>query len=568
MMGSDMGRRMQGASISGVALWCGVVTVTLAVFSVEGRAQSAVSCDSLSSLSLPNATVTSVHAYTPGEYKLPKAAGGPGGGMGGPGGPGGPGVGPGGPGGPSGAGGQRGPGAGGPGGGGNQGPGGFAGLGASDENMPAFCNVALTLKPSPDSDIRVEVWLPASGWNGKFVGVANFGTAGSILRQNMIQPLEGGYAVAATDTGHQGGGLSFAIGHPEKVIDYAYRADHEMTLRAKEVVAKFYGKGPSKSIWIGCSLGGIEALIEAKRYPEDYDAIVAGAPPNPITLFNADQIWAAWLNLNHPEGSIPPAKVAMVHQAALKACGTPVGLAQGLIEDPEHCSFNPDTLLCKGDEAADCLTAPQVARLKQLYQGPLDPRTGQVIFPGPNVGAEAEFANSKNPVGPAVDLYKYLVYQDPNWDWKNMDYAASVDKAKKDVDPLMRVDSNLNGFLNRGGKLMLYLGWTEGHNGNDLIKYYKEVLKNAGPGKADDVRLFLVPGMNHCSGGAGCDTFEKISVADKWLETGKAPSEILSSKVSNGQTIRTRPICAYPAVAKYKGTGSMDEASSFTCVRP
>lgn len=530
---------------AGIGYWCGATTLTLVMLSPAGVAQS-VSCDNLTTLSFPDAAVTSVHDYKAGEYRLPKPAGG----------------------------GQNrdaaAPAQGRPGGAGQRAAvgGGGAQAAPSDDNMPAFCDVALTLKPSPDSDIRVEVWLPTSGWNGEFIGVANFGTAGSILRANMIQPLKGGFAVAATDTGHQESGLAFAIDHPEKVIDYAYRADHEMTLKAKDVVAKFYGKPASRSIWIGCSLGGIEALIEAKRYPEDYNTIVAGAPPNPITLFNADQIWPAWLNLHHPEGSIPPEKVAMVHQAALKACGTPVGLAQGFIEDPEHCSFNPDTLLCKAGDAPDCLTAAQVARLKQLYQGPLDPRTGEVIFPGPNVGAEGEFMNTKAPVAPPVDLYKYMVYKDPKWDWKNMDFASSVDKAKKDVDPLMKADANLNAFLNHGGKLMLYVGWTEGHNGNDLINYYKEVLKNAGPSKADDVRLFLVPGMNHCGGGAGCDTFEKFTVADTWLKTGKAPNEILSSKVVNGQTIRTRPLCAYPAVAQYKGTGSMDEASSFTCVKP
>jgi feruloyl esterase len=530
-----------------------VYAIALAgAFSAVGHAQPAVSCDSLAKMSLPSAAITAAQSYAAGEFKVPRTGGGPGGPAGPPGGPGGPGS-------PAGTGA---PPAGGAGGG--------AGLPNAQQNagpIPAFCRVSLTLTPSSDSDIKTEVWLPTSGWNGKFVGVANFGTGGSLQYGNMVIALNGGYALAANDTGHQGNGASFAVGHPEKMIDYAYRADHEMTVRAKEIVAKFYGKPASRSIWIGCSLGGVEALIEAKRYPEDYDGIIAGAPPNPFPLFNAEQIWGAWLNVNHPESSIPLEKFPMIHKAALKACDTPVGLAQGFIEDPEHCNFKPESLLCKEGDAADCLTASQVERLKQLYQGPTDPRTGKVIFPGPAVGAESELA-SRNPVGPAVDLYRYMVYQDPKWDWKNIDFAASVDKAKEVIDPLLVVDDNLNSFLNRGGKLMLYVGWTEGHNANELAAYYKRVIKNAGPAKANNVRLFLVPGMNHCGGGAGCDTFEKLGIVDQWVQSGKAPNQILSSKLSDGQTIRTRPLCAYPAVATYKGAGSMDDAASFSCVVP
>jgi feruloyl esterase len=517
--------------------WSAIMIILVAASSALSHAQSAASCDSLTKLVLPNATITGAQSYAAGEYKLPSRNGG----------------GPGGPGGPAGQGGQGGPGA--------------AAAQQSSPSLPAFCRLSLTLKPSSDSDIKMEVWLPTSGWNGKFVGVGNFGTAGALQYQFMVDPLSQNYALAANDTGHTGGGGGFAIGHPEKFIDYAYRADHEMTLRAKEIVSKFYGKAPSRSIWVGCSLGGVEALIEAKRYPEDYDGIVAGAPPNPFPLFNAMQIWPGWLNLNHPEGSIPASKFTKIHQAALKACGTPVGLAQGFIEDPEHCSFDPGTLQCKGDDAADCLTAPQVERARELYRGPVDPRTGKVIFPGPAIGAENEIA-SVRPVQPAVDLYQSFVYQDPKWDWKTMDYAASVDKAEKELNGIITVDSDLSAFLNRGGKLMLYVGWTEGHNANDLAKYYKDVVKHTAAGKANNVRLFLVPGMNHCGGGMGCDTFEKVSVVDQWIESKKAPGQILSSKLSGGKTIRTRPLCAYPAVARYKGTGSMDEADSFVCAKP
>jgi feruloyl esterase len=505
------------------------IAFTLAALTACGvapaRAQSAASvssCQALTSLKLPDATVTLAQSYGAGEFKIPAAEAGPGG-----------------------AGDQ------------------------ADAPLPAMCRVAVTLTPSSDSDIKMEVWLPLSGWNGRFVGVANFGTGGVLQYRNMIPPFNSGYALAANDTGHTGGGALFAVGHPQKMIDYAYRADHEMTLKAKQIIAAFYGRAPSRSIWVGCSLGGVEGLIEAKRYPQDYDGIVAGAPPNPFPLFNAEQIWGAWLNFHHPEGSIPASKFAMVHQAALQACATPVGLAQGFIEDPEHCRFDPGRLLCKSGDGADCLTAAQLDRLRQLYEGPRDPRTHQVLFPGPAVGAENEFEMSADqPVPPAVDLYRYMVYQDPKWDWRAMDYATSVDKAIKDLNPLLVVDANLNSFLDRGGKLMLYVGWTEGHNANELARYYKDVIKNAGPVKANNVRLFLVPGMNHCGGGMGCDTFEKVGVVDHWLQSAQAPDQIIASKLSGGRTVRTRPLCAYPAVARYKGMGSMDEAGSFECARP
>jgi feruloyl esterase len=483
-------------------------------------------CAALRGVSLPDATITAARAYSAGEFELPEN-----GGSAWP-----PGMGP-----------------------GNDAP----------SPMPAMCRVSLTLRPSEDSDIRMEAWLPLAGWNGKFVGVANFGTGGSIQYQSMVQPLQAGYALAANDTGHTGGGADFAVGHPQKMIDYAYRADHEMTLRARELVEKFYGRVPSRSIWVGCSLGGLQGLIEAKRYPGDYDGIVAGAPPNPLPLFNAQQLWGAWLNQRHPEGTIPAAKFAVVHQAALRACATPVGIAQGFIEDPEHCHFDPGTLLCKAGDTPDCLTASQVQRMRELYAGPLDPRTHKVMFPGPAVGAENELVmGATEPMRAAVDLYRFMVYQDPHWDWKTLDYTASVARAQREVGPLLTVDADLNAFLQRGHKLMIYVGWTEGHNGNDLVNYYREVVRAAGPAAAGNVRLFLVPGMNHCGGGAGCDTFDRVGVVDQWLQTGSAPDQILSSKESAGKVVRTRPLCAWPAIARYRGTGSMDEAASFECARP
>ncbi len=448
------------------------------------------------------------------------------------------------------------------------GPGGGPGGQAATPPNPEFCRVAATLKPTPDSDIKIEVWLPTSGWNGKFEGVGNGGLAGSIQLRNMIAPVSQGYAAASTDTGHEGNTLSFISGHPEKFIDYAYRADHEMTLKAKALIKAYYGAGPKHSCWVGCSLGGVEALTEAYRYPDDYDGIVAGSPVNPLSLWNAAQIWPAWLNLKYPDAAIPASKYKMINEAAIKACAGPAEIKQGLIDDPLSCKFDPAVLLCKGADAPDCLTAPQLDFLRKLYAGPVNPRTGEAIHPGYPVGAEMLLAQNggASPANVAVELYKNAVFQDPNWDWKTMDFDTAIAKAEKVASPIIDVPPNLNVFLDHGGKLMMYIGGAEQKNPTSTINFYQTVLKND-PGEQNQVRLFVNPGVGHCGGGTGCDTFEKLDTIAQWVESGNAPDHILSSKLSGGKTIRTRPLCAYPAVAKYKGTGDMDDAASFVCVK-
>ena len=525
-------------------------------------AKPAATCESLAKLVLPDTTITMAEVVKAGEFKIP-STGGPGGGMGGPGG------GQAGPGGQQGAlGGQNaqaGPGGGAGGfGGGAGGPGG----GQATPANPEFCRVAATLKPSSDSDIKIEVWLPTSGWNGKFLGVANMGSGGSIQYRNMITPLVSGYAAAGTDTGHTGNGLSFIPGHPEKLIDYAYRADHEMTLKAKALIKAFYGAGPKYSYWMGCSLGGVEALTEAYRYPEDYDGIVAGSPVNPLTRFNALQMWAAWLHLKMPDANIPGTLVTVIHDAAVKACAGPAGSKQGFIDDPLSCHFDPSTLLCKGADTANCLTAPQVEFMRKLYAGPANPRTGEAIFPGYLPGTETLLGSDggAHPITVAADLYKNAVYKDPNWDWKTMDFDNDITKANAEVTPILDVPPDFTKFLDRGGKLLIYVGGAEQLNAGYVASFYEAALKKD-PAKKDSIRLFINPGVGHCGGGNGCDTWEKLETMEKWVENGKVPDTIGSSKVQGGKTIRTRPLCAYPAVATYKGTGDLDDAASFTCVK-
>ena len=442
----------------------------------------------------------------------------------------------------------------------------------ADGPNPAFCRIAATLKPSNDSAIRIEVWLPQSGWNGKFLGVGNGGWAGSIMFPGMLTGVEEGYAAASTDTGHDGSlpnnqGGSFAIRHPEKLIDYAYRADHLMTVEAKAIIKAFYGSAPSRSYWIGCSLGGLEGLIEAKRYPADYDGIVAGAPPNPLTNFNAEQLWPNYLIAQDRTRLIPKEKYGMVHDAVLKACASPIGLKDGVVDEPDTCKFDPAQLQCRNADAPNCLTAAQIYLLRQTYAGPVNPRTNKTIFPGPAPGSELEmfpFANGK-PFFNAIELYSDVAFQNPNWDWTKMNYDTDVAAAIAKVGPLMHVDADLKSFFARGGKLLMYIGWNDDHNPQELIGYYKSLIKTAGPQVEGSVRLFTIPGMNHCLGGAGCDTFNKLGAIDSWVDQHKAPERIVASKVSSGVVVRTRPLCAYPQIAKYKGAGDTNDAINFVC---
>jgi feruloyl esterase len=441
-----------------------------------------------------------------------------------------------------------------------------------DPATPAFCRVAGTIRPSPGSVIKFEVWLPRSGWNGKFLGIGNFGWGGALMLSSMPDGLAKGYAVASTDTGHDGTapdgqGGRFALGHPEKLVDYAYRADHLMTIHSKAIVKAFYGRAPERSYWIGCSLGGIEGLIEAKRYPADYDGIVVGAPPNPLVSFNAAQLWPGWLVHQHPDWKMTRSKFEMLAKAMISACAGPVGRRQGFIEEPDKCTFEPRQLQCKGEDRADCLTTGQVQLMEHIYQGPVDPRTGRVIFPGPAKGSEAElpvFADDV-PFVNALDLFRFAAFGDLAWDGKTIDWDRDIAAANARIGSLFTVDANLRPFFDRGGKLLLYIGWNDYHNPKELIDYYQSLRRNAGLRGRDSVRLFTLPGVGHCAGGAGCDTFNKLGAIDDWATTAKPPVRLVALKISGGKAVRTRPICSYPQTARYKGVGSIDDASSFSC---
>jgi len=443
------------------------------------------------------------------------------------------------------------------------------------KDLPAFCRVAATLRPTSDSDIKIEVWMPASGWNGKFQAVGNGGWAGAISYGAMSQALKSGYATASTDTGHTGNRGTFALGHPEKLTDFGYRAVHEMTVQAKSIIEAFYGKGVRISYWNGCSTGGREGLKEVQRYPKDYDGVIAGAAANPRTHLSTWQIWIGQAMLKEPASLIPKTKYVMIHKAVLDACDAIDGVKDGLINDPTRCHFSPSTLLCKGVDAPTCLTAPQVEAMTKIMTPVTNPRTGKEIFPTYEPGTELGWgllAGGTEPFVYALDQYRYVVFKDPNWDWHTLNFDSDVELADKvDNDTINAVDPNLSEFVAHGGKLFMYHGWADPNVApRASVEYYSNVVEMMGGAEkiASWVRLFMVPGMGHCEGGEGPDTFSKMAVIEDWVEKGKAPERIVASHLTNGVADRSRPLCPYPQVADYKGRGNINDEANFVCKAP
>jgi feruloyl esterase len=432
------------------------------------------------------------------------------------------------------------------------------------KTLPAFCRVSATLKPSSDSEIKIEVWMPAEGWNGKLQSVGNGAWAGTISYPAMATALAAGYAAASTDTGHSGNNPDFIPDHPEKVVDFAYRAVHELTWASKAIIAAYYGDGPQYSYWNGCSTGGRQAMAEAQRFPADYDGIIAGAPANYTTKLQGSQVWTSAMTHKDEAGYIPPAKYAAIHKAALDQCDALDGVKDGVIEDPTRCRFDAKVIECKGEDGPSCLTAPQVELARKVYAGP-------GFFPGLEPGSEMGWStlSGPKPMDLAVEVYKYLVFQDPKWDYLTFNPEADVARADKTISSAMNsVNPDLKPLFTRGGKLLQYHGWADpGIAPGSSVNYYKSVLDAMG-GKAkvnDQYRLFMVPGMGHCGGGDGTSTFDMVSALDEWVVQRKAPDKIVASKVVNGAPVRTRPLCPYPQVATYKGTGSTDDAANFSC---
>jgi len=444
--------------------------------------------------------------------------------------------------------------------------------GATPFNVPgAFCRVQVTMMPTSDSDIKVEVWLPVDGWNGKYQAVGNGDAAGAISYAAMTHAVRAGYAASSTDTGHVGNTMEFALGHREKYVDFGYRSLHEMTLKAKAIIQAFYGTPTRFSYWNGCSQGGRQGITEAARYPSDYDAVIAGAP-----AIEHMQLHAARMALNafvhrSADSYIPPEKYPAIHRAALNACDAVDGVKDGLIEDPARCRFDPRVLVCKGGDGPSCLTAAQVETPRGMYAPIKNPSTGSVISPALlQPGSELEWGRlgGPEPLRNAVEPFKYVVFNDPKWDWRAFSLATDLPRALKADDGVINfTDPNLGRFFDRGGKLLMYHGWADPQvTPLNTIRYFNDVLTTTGElTRGKSIELYMEPGMNHCWGGEGPDTFDVVGALERWMETGNAPTRIIASHWTESVVDRTRPLCPYPQVAAYKGTGSIDSEANFRC---
>ena len=525
------------ATASTIAATCAIVAACNTSTSPATTEQAAavpapaVSCDSLASLALPNGTITGTEAVEAGAFVPPMP------------------------------------------------PGRSLSEGQARQYgaLPAFCRVAATLTPSSDSDIKVEVWMPAEGWNGKLQAVGNGAFTGSLRYgggRSMASGLERGYATASTDTGHVGGSAEFGYEHPEKVVDFGWRSVLEMTVTAKQVIGAYYGDGPQYAYWFGCSAGGRQAMKEAQRFPEDYDGIIAGAPGNDWMGRAAGSLRVAKHLEANEDARLSDEEVQLVHTAVLDACDAADGVTDRVVGDPERCDFDPAVLQCSGAGGDGCLTAAQVHTVQMMYSSPENPKTGRAIT-GVLPGSETNWTNlgwTRSARGTGLDQYRYLVYADPEWTIDRFDFATDIVAAEEtDDDTLNALDPNLQPFFDRGGKLLAYHGWSDAQiSPANATQYYQRVLETVGDEATvrDGFRLFMAPGMGHCGGGEGPNAFDALTVMEQWVEQGQAPDRIVASRTRDGAVDRTRPLCPYPQLAVYTGTGSTDDAENFVCRMP
>ena len=392
------------------------------------------------------------------------------------------------------------------------------------------------------------------------------------------------------------------FGHPERIKDFGFRAIHLMTVRGKEIANAFYGQKARKAYFAGCSTGGQNALMEAQRFPDDYDGIMAGAPAFNRTHLHMAGL-ASWQNTHASPGRfIQPGQMTLINQAVIKQCVGQDGGASTdqFLTDPRDCHFDPKALLCTGGKLPPaCLTADQVTTIQNYYAGTIDPVTRQVINPGSERGNETDNVLALGLVfaeqlpEPAFDGLFYWVFG-PSFgypasavNFANFDFHHDVDKVDDQLAAVLNADStDLGEFREHGGKLLMYHGWADPLiPSQSSINYFNALVGDDGHGFqqasffADGspalrrtqsyARLFMVPGMYHCAGGPGPNTFDALTPLVNWVEAGVPPETILATKFVNDTppaVQMTRPLCLFPKVAKYRGSGSTSIAANFTCV--
>ena len=470
-------------------------------------------------------------------------------------------------------------------------------IGTTKVTVP-FCRVVGLATPTSDSTVGFEVWMPPlSTWNGKFQGVGSGSSAGSIATAAMLVALMDGYAAMATDNGHVTDATrpngaaeqTWALGHPEKMIDFAYRGLHVATVAGKSVTQSFYSKAASKSYFVGCSQGGHHALMEASRYADDYDGIVAGAPAWQWANLMVAELWNSMPALKDPTAITAP-KMTLLNNAVIAACDALDGVTDGVIDDPRKCTYDPAVLQCTGADSATCLTSVQVAAAKQIYGG-AKYANGTTIFPPYTRGSELGWTSlytGATPGGSGWDFFRYSAFQTPTFNNSTFNFDTDTDRALNTLvagEPLSSVynaTANLTPFQTRGGKLIIYHGWADQQiSPSSSLDYYQRVVSSVGQPVTDSfLKMFMMPGIGHCSGGPGVAKIggstgaaasadadhDVVRALDRWVTQGIAPVSLIGTRLESAPiTARTRPLCAYPKVAKYKGSGSIDDAANFSC---
>src|SRR5215469_15824432 len=456
---------------------------------------------------------------------------------------------------------------------------------------PTHCRVTGLLTP----EIAFEVSLPAK-WNGRFYMIGNGGHAGESLDEpgrvtQRNQALQLGFAFAQTNTGHDARkepSGTFVLNNPQKAIDYAWRAVHLTAVTTQKITKAYYGTPISKSYWNSCSNGGRQGLIEAQRFPDDFDGIIANSPWVNQTGFT---IGAMWNQKALSEASITPAKLALVSEKVMAKCDAIDGLKDGLIDDPRKCDFDPkrDVPQCAaGADSAACLTSEQAAAIAKDYRGPAS--NGKPYFYGFMPGSEAVLLTANGSPGAsgwmnmivagqpsakpadfnlAEGVMKFLVFKppQPEYDYRTFNYDRDIhllDNWSKEADAN---NPDLANFRKHGGKLIITYGWADTILQPMMgVNYYEQAVAKNGPQTTEFLRLFMAPGMGHRGGGIGPDRNDSMTAMIDWVEKGKAPESIVASRMVNDRVIRTRPLCPYPQVARYLGRGSIDNASNFRCV--
>jgi feruloyl esterase len=475
----------------------------------------------------------------------------------------------------------------------------------------AHCDVRVVATPTSDSEIHLALWLPpAEQWNGKYLQKGSGGWGGNVYTYALITPLHRGYAAAGTDDGHVGDGSSaaFAVGHPQKLIDFGYRAIHETSRLSRIILRAFYGRAQRQAYFVGCSDGGREAMMQAQRFPEDFNGIVAGAPAADWTHQFTAFVWNERAIHARDASILPASKLHLLQNAAINACDGNDGVRDGIIDDPRSCTFDPASLVCKGDDADDCLTAAQVDAVKKIYSGPSDARDGKRIYPGFETGMEAEASTWKPWIldGSQATLgnsnFRDAVYEGRPWDWRSSDLFADLVLADaKEGAVVNATNPDLRTFRAHGGKLIVFQGWGDSAVApRAAIAYRENVAKFlatypaakaglSGTSIDDFYRLFMAPGMSHCWSGTGPSSFgneevpapglvqdpehDIVRALDHWVVDGVAPERIVATKLaeqyssrSASKEVMTRPLCVYPKVARYQGKGSTNDARNFRCV--